>query len=104
MKAIMRKILIELLNEETIVGSWGITNIDIADMSLSFDVSAMRYKGRISIEPKENIDTEVNVTFLDGSIDNIATNLSSIVEDVDKQIEYSDDYNSKLADWIHKQI
>ena len=47
----IKKALVCLLNEEAIVISWGITNLNINDTSFVFEVSGFLFQGKVEVIP-----------------------------------------------------
>ena len=45
----MREILIELLTNNIVVTSWGITHLNISDAEISFEVDGFKYKDNSKI-------------------------------------------------------
>ena len=43
----IKKALVCLLNEEVIVTSWGVTNLNINDTSFMFEVSGFLFQGKL---------------------------------------------------------
>ena len=98
MNRMIKKALICLLNNEVVVCSWGLTNININESSIEFDVFGFLYQGNVKISPIEfgyRIDLGNNV-FIESS-------LEDLVYKIDTLVEKSDNYENDLRDWIlHK--
>ena len=45
----IKELLVELLMHETVVGSWGVTEINIGENEVSFRVSGFNYKGIVQL-------------------------------------------------------
>lgn len=91
----IKELLVELLMHETVVGSWGVTEINIGENEVSFRVTGFNYKGIVQLRCN---DEYYSVGMGKKTIFKIE--LSSIVEVIDKEIESSDDYYKKVARWI----
>lgn len=84
-----------MLREEVIVGSWGITNINVEETYIEFHVCGFLYQGKVRLTLFEhgyriNLD---NGTLFDCSLDELVKTLDSI-------IEWSSDYESNLINWL----
>lgn len=91
----LRELVVELLMHETIVKSWGITKINIRKKSVSFQVSAFKYNGRVQIKClKEGYSVIMGPKKIKG------IELSDVVGTIDCEIETSIDYYEKIAQWI----
>ena len=91
----IKKALIRLLHEETVIASWGINNILIYKDFIEFDVSGFLYQGKVKVLPlisgyRINLD---NGDFFDCS-------LVDLVKTLDSKIEKSDNYEADLRDWL----
>lgn len=91
----IKKLLVELLMHENVVGSWGITEIKIEENEVSFLVSAFMYNGIVRIRCNdENYSVQLDEKTI------VGFELYSIVDVIDKEIEASTDYYKKVARWI----
>lgn len=95
MKKELKNLLVELLTYENVVGCWGLTKIRIGKNSISFNVSAFKYSGRVQIKC---LKTGYSVTFSKTSI--IVLELSNVVETIDNYIELTTDYVNHVAIWV----
>lgn len=91
----LKALLKQILNEEIIVLSWGITNIHILDSSLRFNVSGMKYDGAVSIS------TDTNGYKINMETKYLNANLDDIIRILDDEIEKTDNYISDLSKLIH---
>lgn len=96
----VKKALICLLKEEVKVSSWGISNINIDESSINFNVDGFLYKGCISIKCDENcyeihFDHGKKLKCLD------ADELADIL---DSNIEKTDNYQHDLENWLSSFI
>lgn len=96
MEKMIRNLVNRLLHEEVIVQSWGITNIQIIDNTLRFEVCGFKYKGLIIISTNSN-DYNVNI-----GDKNILSPLDNIINVLDDEIEKTENYLSDLSHWINK--
>ena len=91
----IKKALVSLLNEEVVVTSWGITNININDTSVRFEVSGFLYKGKVELTPCES----GYIIKLDNA-ENIHCQLEELVRTLDTRIERGESYESQLQEWL----
>ena len=91
----IKKALVYLLNEEIVVTSWGITNININDTSVRFEVSGFLYKGKVELTPCESR----YIIKLDNA-ENIHCQLEELVRTLDTKIERGESYESQLQEWL----
>ncbi len=91
----IKKALVCLLDEEVIVASWGITNINVSDTSLDFEVSGFIYKGKVQVKP---IDDSYKICFDTGECINCS--LDDLAKTLDSKIEKTDSYESLLQEWL----
>ena len=91
----IKKALVYLLNEEIVVTSWGITNININDTSVRFEVSGFLYKGKVELTPCES----GYIIKLDNA-ENIHCQLEELVRTLDTRIERGESYESQLQEWL----
>lgn len=92
----VKKALVCLLKEEEKVSSWGISNINIDESSINFNVDGFLYKGLISIKCDE---TNYEIHFERGKKIRCsdATELTDIL---DSNIEKTDDYQHDIEKWL----
>lgn len=96
MKKEIRNLVNRLLHEELIVQSWGITNIQIIENVIRFEVCGFKYKGLIIISTDAN-GYNVNI-----GNKNIQSSLDNIINVLDDEIEKTENYTSDLSKWINK--
>ena len=91
--------LVEILKQENVVGSWGLTEIRIGKREISFCISAFKYNGRIRIKCLNEGFTIVigNETFK-------GIELSKVVELIDDKVEMTPDYFKDIAYWVGKKL
>lgn len=95
MKKDLRDLLVEFLKHENLVGSWGVTKIQIGETDVSFNVSAFKYAGQVQIKCQKGVyDVILGTTTITG------LTLKIVVETIDVEIETSDDYYIKIANWV----
>lgn len=92
----LRKILILLLKGCEKTASWGIYNMQVHADSITFCVSAMKYAGRITIEPIS--DNCCMVTFEDGRC--VKCDFGIVVTQIDLKIERTNSYAEDLSKWL----
>jgi len=91
----IRLLLVELLSNETIVGSWGISSIIVLDNHISFNVSGFQFQGNIAIEVLYNC---YSIKLGDKMIVYVA--LKEMVTALDALIEAGNSYYNDIANWI----
>lgn len=91
----IKNALVYLLNEEVKVASWGITNINITDTTIDFEVSGFIYQGKVQVM---SIDNGYEINFDTG--DSINCSLDDLAETIDLKIERTENYESLLQDWL----
>lgn len=92
----LKEALICLLKEEDKVSSWGISNINIDESSINFNVDGFLYKGNICIKCYEtcyeiHFEREKNIRCL---------NADELTDILDNSIEKSDNYLYDLEQWL----
>ena len=92
----LKKALICLLKEDEKVSSWGISNINIDECSINFNVDGFLYKGGVSIRCDEtyyeiHFEGEKKIRCLDAS---------ELTEILDSNIEKSYNYQHDLENWL----
>lgn len=89
----MREILIELLTNNIVVTSWGITHLNISDAEISFEVDGFKYKGIVSIVASaKQLYYEVRI----GERQFKDCHLQDVVKMIDKEVEYGSTYQGEL--------
>ena len=86
----IKKLLVKLLENEVTVLSWGISNIQISNRILSFEVSGFKYNGAVQI----TIDNKRYRIILNDK--NIICSLDDLVPIMDNEIESSENYMSNF--------
>lgn len=92
----VKKALICFLKEEEKVSSWGISNINIDDSSIKFNVDGFLYKGCVCIRCDEsyydiNFEGDKKLKCLDAS---------ELAEILDSNIEKTENYQHDLENWL----
>ena len=82
----VRKLLLSLLKDEIIVASWGVSNINIYETKISFSVNGFKYKGRVTIAVKDDLNCEI---FLDKTKLGCFT-FDKVVSIIDENVENSE--------------
>jgi len=97
----MRKLLVEFIRHETIVTSWGLSNIKMLDNQIFFNVNALKYKGCIKISTSIEKSDSYIINLV--SVDNqeIIVPLSKVVPILDSFVETTDLYYSDLIEWFN---
>lgn len=91
----LKKLIVEFLKHEDIVGSWGITNIRVRKTTVSFQVSGFKCKEKVHIRcQKEGYCVKI------GKEKALLFDLSNIIKGIDDEIETTDDYFKKIALWV----
>lgn len=91
----IKKALVCLLNEEVIVSSWGVTNLNINDMSFMFEVSGFLFQGKVEVIPCES---GYSIKLNNAEITKCS--LEELVRTLDSKIERVDNYESLLQKWL----
>ncbi len=94
----IRKVLLTLLDDHIKVASWGISNINVNETSLEFEVSGFIFEGKVTINPH---NSDYQVCFNNGAI--IECSLSDLVDMLDSKIEKTLEYDSKIQGWLDKK-
>lgn len=88
----IRILLLTLLQQDVIVASWGITDVVITSIKLSFFVYGFKYKGRVLIQARESDDLYDiymgNQIIKSCKTEDIVSSLDSLIE-CDKDYLYS---------------
>ena len=95
----IKKALVCLLNEEAIVISWGITNININDTSFVFEVSGFLFQGKVEVIPCES---GYSIKLNNAEITKCS--LEELVSTLDSKIEKMDNYESQLQEWLGNKL
>lgn len=91
----IKKALVCLLNEEVIVSSWGVTNLNINDISFMFEVSGFLFQGKVEVIPCES---GYSIKLNNAEITKCS--LEELVRTLDSKIERVDNYESLLQKWL----
>ena len=95
MKKELRTLLVRLLKDEVTMQSWGITNIQIDDSSLRFDVSGMKYVGTVSISI-DNCGYKIHI-----GTKSVLASIDDVISILDNEIERTENYISDLSKMIY---
>ena len=96
----IRMLLLCLLNDEVIVASWGISNINISKTKLSFSVCGFKYQGRVTITVRGSSNCEI---FLNKAKLG-CFNIDKVVSIIDENVENSEIcYRDYVKQWINEQ-
>ena len=96
----IQTLLLMLLANDEIVGSWGITDIEISFNSISFNVNGFLYVGRVLIFPNDS-----NLYTIELSTQTFEhIELDRVVQVLDSEIEKSEDYIQELTLWIKNRL
>lgn len=94
----MRNLLLQLLKEQVVIASWGISNIEVADDELLFFVLGFKYQGMVSIVTTDS--NHANIEFLDNHKKILDVDICRVVYVIDNEIEVTDDYCFTLKKWL----
>jgi hypothetical protein len=92
----IKKALVYLLNEEVIVTSWGISNINIEDTSIGFEVSGFIYQGKVQVSLYNDDGYKIN--FDTG--ESVICSIEELTKTLDSKIERTENYESCLREWM----
>ena len=95
----IKKALVCLLNEEAIVISWGITNLNINDTSFVFEVSGFLFQGKVEVIPCES---GYSIKLNNAEITKCS--LEELVSTLDSKIEKMDNYEFQLQEWLGNKL
>lgn len=95
----LRLVLVTLLEERTIVASWGISDIIIYPTVLSFKVDGMKFKGEIKICVT---DSSLSLQIGENYYSNLG--LQNLIFFIDDKIECTADYLSDLEKWVAQNV
>ena len=95
----IKKALVCLLNEEAIVISWGITNLNINDTSFVFEVSGFLFQGKVEVIPCES-----GYSIILNNAEITKCSLEELVSTLDSKIEKMDNYESQLQEWLGNKL
>lgn len=92
----IHRLSLRLLQDSIIIASWGIANTIVFDTHITFEVSGLKYKGKVEIRPVNQDEYEV----LLGANSLGSYGIDSIVDTLDRAIEVTDDYKMSLEEWL----
>jgi hypothetical protein len=95
----IRNLLITFLSNQSIVASWGISNIQIEENSLKFTVSGMKYHGEVFV--LSSMETIYNVKIGDKMFESLK--LDDVINKIDDYIEHTNNYKEDVMKWLSKQ-
>lgn len=95
----IKNALVCFLNEEIIVTSWGVTNLNINDTSFMFEVSGFHFQGKVEVIPCES---GYSIKLNNAEITKCS--LEELVRTLDSQIERVDNYESLLQEWLDSKL
>ena len=90
----IRKTLLTILNNKIIAMSWGISGINVEKDKLSFNVSGLKFAGRIEI-------TTPNLCHIKIGDKTFVCEMRNLVSVIDKEVETDKDYISILKKQIY---
>lgn len=93
----IRILLLVLLQHDFVVASWGITDIEITSLKLSFSVYGFKYKGKVKIRAREADD--LYDVYLENRFVK-SCNIESIVSLLDSLIECDNNYLYALENYF----
>lgn len=97
----IKEAIVMLLNNSIIVSSWGISDFFVEEDFISFYVDGLKYKGVININVS-NSRSNFNIQIGERNI--IGCELSMLVETIDKEVEYTVNYEKDLVETLKIQI
>lgn len=100
MNANIKTVLLDFVSNPAITQSWGITDISVSDVQITFKVSAFKYIGQVTIS---DIGEFVKIN-LNNSNTEFATKPNLVLPSIDDMIESGVDYQSNLKHWIVEKI
>ena len=94
--SLLRQLIVLMMENETIVTSWGISNIRVQESSLSFLVNGFRYQGEVIIDGTNKDALVIKM----GDATKEFKNPNDIIDELDQVIESSGDYEVSLLNWL----
>lgn len=94
----IKRMLLVLLQEWDFVASWGISQIQIKETSISFNVEGFLYQGKVTILSE---DAKYTIEFANGEF--CETSLQKLVSDLDRHIEKDPRYQQRLETWFESK-
>lgn len=91
----IKEALIALLDEEVIVTSWGLYDLNITEKSFTFKVDGFKFHGLISVSL---LSSKYLINFDTG--ESILCNLDKLVETLDSKIEKTEVYDISIEKWL----
>lgn len=95
----IRNLLITFLSNQSIVASWGISNIQIGKNSLKFTVNGMKYHGEVFVS--RSIETVYDVKIGDKMFKSLQSD--DVINKIDDYIEHSNNYQEVVMKWLSKK-
>lgn len=90
----IKRMLLELLKNNTVVVSWGISNLTIEGDEITFEVDALKYKGVVAVfvSKRQNYyDLKIGEKVIKELL------INEVVDMIDKEVEYSNNYPDLLT-------
>lgn len=98
----IRMALSLLLNQRNVTLSWGLSNIEIRNNSVSFHVDGFTFSGNVKIEENSSQKFLYNIYFDD--VLKTTLNQSTLIKYLDEHIEYNEDYSKNLLNEIENKM
>lgn len=95
----IRNLLITFLSNQSIVASWGISNIQIGKNSLKFTVSGMKYHGEVFVS--RSIETVYDVKIGDKMFKSLQSD--DVINKIDDYIEHTNNYQEDVMKWLSQK-
>lgn len=92
----IRNLLITFLSNQSIVASWGISNIQIGKNSLKFTVSGMKYHGEVFVS--KSMESVYNIMIGDKKFECPKTD--DVINKIDDYIEHTNNYLEEVTKWL----
>lgn len=96
----IKTILLDFISNPIIIMSWGVTNIQVSDFQISFEVSAFKYTGMVIIT---DIGELIKIQLQESSTE-FTAKPHLVLSALDDMIECGRDYQINLEKWIVERI
>lgn len=95
----IRNLLINFLSNQNVVASWGISNIQIEENSISFTVCGMKYQGGVSVNRfgKNVYDVKMREKVYK------SLKMHDVINKIDDYIEHTDNYQEDVKKWLSQK-
>lgn len=100
MNANIKIVLLDFVSNPAITSSWGISNIQVTDEQILFEVSAFKYIGKVIIT---DVGEFVRITLVQNHTE-FSTKPNLVLSAIDDMVESDGNYRENLKNWIVNKI